>query len=117
MDHKREHRTPPLARAMGVGRQQQEITELKTELKKEQESKWSRKQCDYWWKMGHLRKDCYALKKKESARSLLERKLTPVMSGIAQNDTTGASLTGPSYDVCVMGRWCKRKYAETPDRW
>ena len=23
------------------------------------------------------------------------------MSGIAQNDTTGASLTGPSYDVCV----------------
>ena len=23
MDHKREHRTPPLARAMGVGRQQQ----------------------------------------------------------------------------------------------
>ena len=25
MDHKREHRTPPLARVMGVGRQQQYI--------------------------------------------------------------------------------------------
>ena len=48
--------------------QAKEITELKTELKKEQESKWSRKQCDYYGKMGHLRKDCYALKKRESAQ-------------------------------------------------
>ena len=28
MDHKREHRTPPLARVMGVGRQQQVIIVL-----------------------------------------------------------------------------------------
>ena len=45
-----------------------EVTELKTELKKEQESKWSRKKCDYCGEMGHLRKDCYALKQKESAQ-------------------------------------------------
>ena len=48
--------------------QAREITELKTELKKEQESKWSRTKCDYCGKMGHLRKYCYALKKKESAQ-------------------------------------------------
>ena len=28
MDHKREHRTPPLARVMGVGRQQQQEFEI-----------------------------------------------------------------------------------------
>ena len=28
MDHKREHRTPPLARVMGVGRQQQQISTI-----------------------------------------------------------------------------------------
>ena len=28
MDHKREHQTPPLARVMGVGSQQQQAVEL-----------------------------------------------------------------------------------------
>ena len=32
MDHKREHRTPPLARVMGVGRQQQVFDGSRSEM-------------------------------------------------------------------------------------